>query len=600
MQKPSVTSKSFLIPEIKTGPELRIILERLMMNAALAGAAIFLLSAALDLDGGLTTSTSQLQFAAHSALCVILLSIYLLAKQGRFSQDAGNNLQGITGFLVACIQVVDLELHPSAFELGSSGTVAFAIACLILKRRWVYISLAVISLHQLSVIYRLYEPSEWVEIASFSLGFIALCLVANRFRDIALASILELREQSESLRLEAEANLNALEDEIEERQRLTAEMLRLEKSQGLQRLAGGIAHDLNNLLVPIMGNAELVIVNSASKPEQRAERILSAAQQAANLVQQLLHYSGRGTLEPTTINLNEELETLKSLSTSSFDQDIELRFEIPEQAINIVADKTRLQQILLNLVINATEAVEPGPGKVQVSVTEKQLMPDEAALLHPQMARDANQYVCITVVDNGSGMDADTLNRIFEPFYSSKTEGRGLGLAGALEFASAHGGGFHVDSEPGSGTRFDLYLPKDPVRAKPPPTTRESGSNKGTSHGRRVLVIEPDHLIRNLMVLRLQSLHYVTTSVSSASEAAGKFKTGQGFEFALFDVRSYDNEADVLIETLRTCQTDLPILLSSGDNTVEISDTLLKYPNLTYIKPPFTNEALKQGIEGLD
>ena len=570
-----------------------------MMNAALAGAAIFLLSAAIDLADGLTTPYSQLQFAVHSVFCLVLISIYLFARQGRFSADAGNNVQGITGFIVACIQIVDLEFHPSAFELGSSGTVAFAIACLIIKRRWVYISLALISFHQLSIVYRFYEPTEWLEIASFSLGFILLCLLANRFRDIAVTSILTLREQSESLRLEAEANLNALEDEIEERQRLTAEMLHLEKAVGLQRLAGGIAHDLNNLLVPIMGNAELVIVNPSSKPKQRAERILRAAEQASDLVTQLVHYAGGSTLDPTTIDLNEELTTLKSLSTSSFDQDIELRFDVPEKTIRTVADKARLQQTLLNLVINATEAVEPGPGKVSVSVVEKKLKPEEAALLLPVMAREADRYVCITVLDNGSGMDADTLNRIFEPFYSSKTEGRGLGLAGALEFARAHGGGFRVDSEPGSGTRFDLYLPQDPIRANPPPTESEYESRRETSTGRRVLIIGPDDLSRNLMALRLQHLNYETSTVSSAGEAASAIKSAECFKFALIDPRSYGDRVEALIETLRACQTELPILLSSGDRAIKISDSLLNYPNMAYIKPPLTNESLKQGIEDL-
>jgi hypothetical protein len=174
MKWSSVASQGFLNPEVRNTSELRVILERLMMNAALAGAAIFLLSAAIDLADGLTTPYSQLQFAVHSVFCLVLISIYLFARQGRFSADAGNNVQGITGFIVACIQIVDLEFHPSAFELGSSGTVAFAIACLIIKRRWVYISLALISFHQLSIVYRFYEPTEWLEIASFSLGFILL------------------------------------------------------------------------------------------------------------------------------------------------------------------------------------------------------------------------------------------------------------------------------------------------------------------------------------------------------------------------------------------------------------------------------------------
>ena len=577
--------------------ELRSLFERFLAAAVVAGSAIFLFSAALDLAGGLNTDKQQLQFALHSLFFIAFIIIYLCASHERYSRDAGNTLQGLTGLIVAGIHMVDLELHPNAFELGTSGTVAFAISCLILDRKWVYISLALIAIHQLSIIYRFYEPSEWGEFASFSMGVIVLCLIANWFRDIGISRISALRERSEASRVQAEANLKALQEEIEERQRLTAEMLRLEKSEGLQRLAGGIAHDLNNLLVPIMGNAELLQLKPGHIPEQRAERILSAAQQASNLVQQLVHYSGKGTSEPTAINLCEELETLKSLTTSSFDLNIDLQFDIPIDSVQVTADKSRLQQVLLNLVINATEAFEPGPGKVQVSTGAAQLTLDEAALLLPKMIRNTTEYVRITVADNGLGIDPDGLNRIFEPFYTSKSDGRGLGLAGALEFASAHGGGFRVTSALNSGTQFDLYLPNEAIAHSPPMPARVPVPDQEPSSEQRVLIFQRDDLIRNMMTLRLHALGYGTTTVVSNDQVAGLFSADGRFAFAMVGLRVHDTNLDELIQTLRQHQADLPIILCPGDRHVMISEALLSTPDLAYITPPFTDHGLKEAIE---
>jgi signal transduction histidine kinase len=256
--------------------------------------------------------------------------------------------------------------------------------------------------------------------------------------------------------------------DITERKRAEAERHELEeamrqhqKLESLGVLAGGIAHDFNNLLMGVLGNASLALEDlpPSSPVIEYLQEIETAARRASELSQQMLDYSGRGRFVVERVDLDAVIDDMSEMLLSSVRPDAALRFHLARDLPPIEADVSQMRQVILNLVTNASEALCDGGGVIDVSTST---MRCDAALLqqaYPPERLPEGNYVVIEVADDGTGMDAETRERVFDPFFTTKFQGRGLGLAATLGIVRGHGGAIRVESEPSRGTTFQVLLP---------------------------------------------------------------------------------------------------------------------------------------------
>ncbi|MGD0577857.1 MAG: ATP-binding protein [Bryobacteraceae bacterium] len=367
------------------------------------------------------------------------------------------------------------------------------------------------------------------------------------------------------------------------REQSLAEAQRLES---LGRLAGGLAHDLNNYLTVINGYAQLVC-ESGDTPEstrQRVDRILTAGQQGAGLIRQLLAFSRRQVIQPGVLGLNEQITQSQSMLRQLVPVNVELRFDLRAEPDTVCIDASQLHQLLLNLVTNARDAIE-GPGWVMVESATAEF--DAAASTrkgHPQPGR----HVVLVVTDSGHGMDAETKARVFEPFFTTKPmgSGTGLGLATVYGIVRNAGGTVSVYTEPGHGSTFKVYLPLSAASQCTAAPAVESASTSGTEH---IIVVDDHDDVRKFMRETLQGAGYRILVAATPREALDRVKT-TGLEPALLitDVILPEMSGVELAQQLASRFPALAVLYVSGYTpNVIVKQGILK-PGFSYLAKPFS------------
>lgn len=251
--------------------------------------------------------------------------------------------------------------------------------------------------------------------------------------------------------------------------------LEAQQLESLAILAGGVAHDFNNLLVAILGNASLLEARLPANSPLRpfVERIATAAERSADLAHHLLAYTGMGRVSPELSDLNQLVQEMAQLLESSISEKAVLELRLHEELPRLLVDVTQIRQVIMNLILNASDALGGAPGAITVSTGAIELRGGDLARFSPANAIAAGPYVALEVVDNGAGMDEETQARIFDPLFSTKPGGRGLGLASVLGIVRIHGGALAIDSRPGRGTRFQVVLP-----VRPAPTSLHVGAGE--------------------------------------------------------------------------------------------------------------------------
>ena len=278
-------------------------------------------------------------------------------------------------------------------------------------------------------------------------------------------------------------------------------------------LAGGIAHDFNNLMAAVLSNAELLEMNMGNDPEnlEMLRSISSAAEHAGDLAQQMLAFARGGKYQPVTVDVNEIIQDILRLEEHSFQPNVTVETMLSPETWNVFADPTQISQVIMNLSINAVEAIE-GTGRISIITNNKQV--DRIfADLHPGL--EPGPYVRIVVQDTGHGMSRDVQRRVFEPFYSTKFQGRGLGLAAVYGIVKNHHGHISVQSEPGVGTTFRIYLPasKERLQPKPKPQTPLPIGHE------TILVVDDEPLIVEATRQILDRLGYTVLVAANGREA---------------------------------------------------------------------------------
>ncbi len=363
-----------------------------------------------------------------------------------------------------------------------------------------------------------------------------------------------------------------------------------QKLESLGVLAGGIAHDFNNLLTGILGNTELAL-RVAGLPEsarQSLETVFSASQRASDLTYQLLVYSGKGKFDMEPVDLSLLVQDIAGLLELSIERDSELILDCEEPLNGIRGDRSQVQQIVMNLIINASEAMEGREGRIEVRTRSVTLTEEEGALYDGVPAGD---YIGLRVTDNGVGMTPEVKERIFEPFFTSKFAGRGLGMAAVMGIVRAHNGGICIESEPGVGTSVWVVFPALEFPAEPP-LREEPRSGFASAASQTVLVVDDDELIREYALRLLQTSGY---NALAAADGVSALDLAAQANVMLLDVTMPGISGLEVIERLNAGPHQPPVIMMSGYGESRIEGTRYE-GSLRFVAKPFTANALLKAV----
>ena len=384
---------------------------------------------------------------------------------------------------------------------------------------------------------------------------------------------------------------------MEEALRKSEEELRhSQKMEAVGRLAGGIAHDFNNLLTAIIGYAELISTRESNEPivKQHGELIRKAGEQAATLTKQLLAFSRKQLLQPKVIDLNQLVVDMEKLLRRVIGERFDLK-TLPEADMGrVLADPTQIEQVILNLGVNARDAMPTG-GQLTIRTANVHLDKWRAPQISVSLA--AGDYVELSVTDTGQGMDEETKSRIFEPFFTTKGPGKGtgLGLATVYGIVRQTGGGISVESAPGEGSTFRIYLPLEPA---PLDETRPTAAPlEKTRNFETVLVVEDEEIVRELVCDVLSEQGY---NVMCASDGRDALKLASGYDgkihLLITDVIMPHMNGQELATQLAVARPDMKILFVSGYSDNDIGDHGVLDPDIELLQKPFTPETLARKI----
>ncbi len=378
--------------------------------------------------------------------------------------------------------------------------------------------------------------------------------------------------------------------DVTERRRLEAELVQTQKLESIGRLAGGVAHDFNNLLTVILGNAE-ILLHDASAQEKLLEvrEIEAAAQRARSLTRQLLAFSRRQVLEPRALDLNAVITNLEDVLRRLVGTRVELETRLDPELAAVLADEVQLEQILMNLSVNARDAMPEG-GHLTIATSHANL---DELYSGEETVVVAGEYVQLTVTDTGIGMDAETRSHIFEPFFTTKPvgEGTGLGLATVYGIVKQSGGYIWVYSEPGRGASFKVYLPLAGADADPRPARKSPPDPTG--HGELVLLVEGDHALRPHIARALRSFGYTVAEMSAMSDALVWLDDAESPpDLLLTDLVLHEGAGHQVEEKALRLNPDLRVLVMSGYTGSMLERHGFAGRNVEFMEKPFTGEQL--------
>jgi PAS domain S-box-containing protein len=368
---------------------------------------------------------------------------------------------------------------------------------------------------------------------------------------------------------------------------------RLQHSQRLESLgvlAGGVAHDFNNLLMGVLGNAGLALkeLESHHQARETIERLEKAALRAAELTNQLLAYSGKGSFVKESLQVGDLVSDMIDLLESAVSRKVVLRTELAEGVPPVMADAAQLRQVLMNLIMNASEAIGDRSGVVSIRTGLIHVDGDYLSETYTGEDLEEGYYAYIEVSDTGGGMDGETVSRIFDPFFSTKFAGRGLGLASVLGIARGHGGTVKVYSEPGRGSTFKVLLPTCDEESVAEPVGPE-GSGVTARPGARVLVVDDEESVRTVARLILEKSGYRVITASDGREATEIFRSeSDSIDMVLLDMTMPHRDGADTFTELRRIDPSVRVVLSSGYSESDATDRFSGKKLAGFIQKPYT------------
>ena len=372
---------------------------------------------------------------------------------------------------------------------------------------------------------------------------------------------------------------------ITKQKQLQTQLQQAKKMDAISTLAGGIAHQFNNILSGITGNTELLLMEyeGDNKIKKFSERLFGLTTRMTNLTSQLLAYARGGKYQERQLSVSELVEETLPLIEHSMNQSIKVVMHLEKDIPIIKADATQLQMVFSAVMSNASEAIEKS-GSIRVAVQKKDV-DDKYAMQHPGLK--VGQYVRLTVEDDGKGLDSESKERIFEPFYSTKLQGRGLGMAASYGVIINHGGWIEIDSEPGKGAVVSIYLPvsadTEEVLLREKKEIAEITQGEGT-----ILIIDDEEEVLETSRLALEYLGYKVLTVNTGMEAISIVETGgEDIDLAILDIGLPDILGDKVCQRIQELRPNIKIVISTGYMVEDVNDDL-KIKTQGIIQKPFS------------
>ncbi len=357
-------------------------------------------------------------------------------------------------------------------------------------------------------------------------------------------------------------------------------------------LAGGVAHEINNLMASALANAELLVLrheeDGASLDMLNA--IAKAAEEAGGLAKQLLAYARGGKYQPIVVELNKAIEGLVALEADALSPAVHLVLDLESGLKPILADPTQMRQLISNLLANASEALREG-GEVAICTRNVELDADFAAK-HPGVRPGA--YVCLTVRDNGEGMTSEAMKRMFEPFFTTRGRGRGLGLAAVYGIVRTHDGCITAASEVGRGTEFTIHLPAAQAAPRPASCPAPAAPPMGHEH---ILVVDDEETVLNATSMVLERLGYRTIKARGGREAAALAADGAiPIDLVVLDMVMPDMDGAAVFEALRKLRPRLKVILCSGFEIDKAAQRTLDNGAMDFVRKPFRMQTMAVAV----
>jgi two-component system, cell cycle sensor histidine kinase and response regulator CckA len=386
----------------------------------------------------------------------------------------------------------------------------------------------------------------------------------DKTKDQLIAEVLELRREVAAL----SGSLNSAQSDD------TQHADHALKMEAVGRLAGGIAHDFNNILTAILGNAELLQMEGFAQDarDDMLKQILHATRRAAELTRQLLDFARKGTFQIATVDITDIIEHTVALLAHSIDKRIGIKLDMQADPSNILADPSQIEHALVNLGMNACDAMPDGG---TLTLATKNIVLDESSCDNLDNGLVPGPYVEICVSDTGSGMDSETRNRIFEPFFTTKDVGKGtgMGLASVYGCIKSHYGNIHVDSHPGHGTTFRMLLHASETICDSDDDPRGQTAPVGTGH---ILVVDDEGIVREFMATVLRKLGYSVSLCVDGAEAVEYFKgQHQDIDLVILDLIMPNLSGPDTFRELKAIDPDVKVLICSGFSQNETTNGLL-------------------------
>jgi signal transduction histidine kinase len=403
---------------------------------------------------------------------------------------------------------------------------------------------------------------------------------------------LEIRVQNRTAELAA-AN-RQLVAQIEERERVESTLRQMQRLEAVGQLTSGVAHDFNNLLTVVLGNIGFIerALDKAGidgKTTQRLTYMRAAAERGAKLTDQLLSFSRRQRLEPKVLDLNGTIAGMRDLLQSTIGGSVSIETELSEDLWPALVDPTQLDIAVLNLAINARDAMEIG-GTLKVSTANVRLGPPRAA-----EEPAAGDYVAICVSDTGAGMSPEVRTKVFEPFFTTKEigKGSGLGLSQVLGFAKQSGGGVRIESQPGRGTAVHIFLPRANAAPQAQPEAADEGATVSRP-GAVILLVDDDTAVRDVTAAMLRELGYTVEEADSGERALRLLDARRHIDLAVIDFAMPAMSGAELARHVRSRMPALPVLFVTG---FAERDALTGISERYVVSKPFINGDLAEKVK---
>ncbi len=383
-----------------------------------------------------------------------------------------------------------------------------------------------------------------------------------------------------------------------EREKMERQVQHAQRLESLGVLAGGIAHDFNNILAAIMGNAALARMRVTEAPleaRERLDRIEASCEQAATLCRQMLAYSGKGRFVVRPVNLSRLVEEITHLLEVSLGKSVVVKYQLAENLPPVEADEAQIQQVIMNLVTNANEAIGARSGVISTSTGVMHADEDYLRDCHGD-APQPGRYAWLEVSDTGCGMDRETMERIFDPFFTTKSTGRGLGMSAVLGIVRGHKGALKVYSEPGRGTTFKLLLPA--MEQEEARDGAEAAARADDWRGRgTVLVVDDEETVRETTALMLEELGFSTIMARDGRDALEIFRRRHGeIDVVLMDLTMPGMSGEECFREMRRVDAGVRVVLTSGYNEQDAIQHFTGKGLAGFVQKPATMDKLRAAM----